>query len=219
MSKQVYSIVICDSQYLIVEALKTIIDRWPEYAVQGYANNIRDLNEKLQTLKPDFLITDFRTIERVAFETVGNIMKEFTDLHTIILTNQLNRNELNELNRIGIKSILYKTATDDDIKAALDAALKNKKYYSDEVLDVLMDVQEEVADNKQVSLTPTELEIVKLIANGLTTKEIAEQKHVSFHTIVSHRKNIFRKLEINSVSELVVYALRSGLSDSLDFNI
>ncbi|MFW5656252.1 MAG: response regulator, partial [Bacteroidota bacterium] len=136
MSKQVYSIVICDSQYLIVEALKTIIDRWPEYAVQGYANNIRDLNEKLQTLKPDFLITDFRTIERVAFETVGNIMKEFTDLHTIILTNQLNRNELNELNRIGIKSILYKTATDDDIKAALDAALKNKKYYSDEVLDV-----------------------------------------------------------------------------------
>lgn len=219
MSKQVYSIVICDSQYLIVEALKTIIDRWPEYAVQGYANNIRDLNEKLQTLKPDFLITDFRTIERVAFETLGNIMKEFTDLHTIILTNQLNRNELNELNRIGIKCILYKTATDDDIKAALDAALKNKKYYSDEVLDVLMDMQEEVADNKQVSLTPTELEIVKLIANGLTTKEIAEQKHVSFHTIVSHRKNIFRKLEINSVSELVVYALRSGLSDSLDFNI
>jgi len=69
------------------------------------------------------------------------------------------------------------------------------------------------------TLTTSELEIVKLIAGGMTTKEIANKKNISFHTVISHRKNIFKKLSINNSSELIMFAIRKGLIDSVDYSI
>ena len=68
-------------------------------------------------------------------------------------------------------------------------------------------------------LTATETEIVRLITQGFTTKEIADKRNLSFHTVITHRKNIFRKLNINSTSELMIYAMRSGIIDSLEYYI
>jgi DNA-binding NarL/FixJ family response regulator len=98
--------------------------------------------------------------------------------------------------------------------------MQGKKYYSDEVLDLLVNSKserDEVAPGS--GLTPAEIEITKLIASGMTTKEIAAQKHVSFHTVMSHRKNIFRKLNINNTSELIMYAIRTGLIDNIEYYI
>jgi DNA-binding NarL/FixJ family response regulator len=72
---------------------------------------------------------------------------------------------------------------------------------------------------EEVRLTPTETEILKDIALGLTTKEIAEKRFSSFHTINTHRKNIFRKLGVNTVHEATKYALRAGLIDSAEYYI
>lgn len=68
-------------------------------------------------------------------------------------------------------------------------------------------------------LTTTETEVVKLIAEGKTTKEIAAQKNISFHTVMTHRKNIFRKLGVNSSSELIMYAIRAGWIDNIEYYI
>ena len=82
----------------------------------------------------------------------------------------------------------------------------------------------ELSENKHTStemsgLTHSEIEIVKLIADGYSTKDIALKKHISFHTVMTHRKNIFRKLEINNVTELIRYAVRQGLIDYIEYNI
>jgi DNA-binding NarL/FixJ family response regulator len=69
------------------------------------------------------------------------------------------------------------------------------------------------------TLTTAEIDIVKLIAEGMTTKEIASKKNVSFHTIMTHRKNIFRKARVNNASELVMFAIRSGIIDRIEYQI
>jgi DNA-binding CsgD family transcriptional regulator len=68
-------------------------------------------------------------------------------------------------------------------------------------------------------LTATEMEIVKFIAEGMTTKQIAAKKFISFHTVISHRKNIFRKADVNSVSELIIYAIKAGWIDNIEYYI
>ena len=82
----------------------------------------------------------------------------------------------------------------------------------------------EISDSKNVPvenihLTSSEIEIVRLIAGGMTTKEIAEKKNISFHTVNTHRKNIFRKLSVSNTSELIIHAIKSGWIDNIEYFI
>ena len=84
--------------------------------------------------------------------------------------------------------------------------------------EILLTTTTAVAD-EQVSLTKTETEILKDIAMGMTTREIAERRYSSFHTVNTHRKNIFRKLGVNNIHEATRYALRAGLVDAAEYYI
>ena len=96
----------------------------------------------------------------------------------------------------------------------------NRKFFSGEILDALLQRKTTPRQyNSNQKITLSELEIIKLITQGMTTKEIAMHKHLSFHTIITHRKNIFRKLGINNSSELMMYALKSGIIDSTEYYI
>ena len=92
---------------------------------------------------------------------------------------------------------------------------------SSQVLDVLLErkANPRPTAGEAGKLTATELEIVRLIAQGLTNKEIAIRKKLSYHTIITHRKNIFRKLGISNSSELLMYAMRAGLIDTTEYYI
>jgi len=93
--------------------------------------------------------------------------------------------------------------------------LQGKRYHGQEVVNIMMEPgQNRRTIQENTYLTGSEIEIVRLIAEGMTTKEIASRKNVSFHTIMTHRKNIFRKLKVNNASELVMYAIRSGIIDT-----
>jgi DNA-binding NarL/FixJ family response regulator len=99
-------------------------------------------------------------------------------------------------------------------------AVRKKKHFSDQILDMILEQNNSnITPSESSGLTDTEREIVKLIADGFTTKEIAGKKHISTHTVMTHRKNIFRKLEVNSISELTKFAIRNGLTDIIEYNI
>jgi DNA-binding NarL/FixJ family response regulator len=141
-------------------------------------------------------------------------------LQLLVITNGLTRNEILELNNLGINDIILKTAGRDDIFEALNATLKGKKYYSNELLDLLFDQGEKKGSGEESGiLTVSEMEIVRLISEGFTTKEIASRKYISFHTVITHRKNIFRKLGVSSVSELIMYALKAGWINLIEYHI
>lgn len=220
MAGERINIVLADSQFLIGISLKTIFGNLPAYHFVGIAENYDHLKELLSSGEVNLLIIDVLLFDIDSFQRLTDLREKHPELKFLILTNSLNKNELNELIRLGIKSIIYKTTDNDELLQAIEATLKNKKYYCSEVLDMLIDSSAKNAASDPFALTPAETEVVKLIAGGFTTKEIAQKKHVSFHTVMSHRKNIFRKLKINNVSELLMFALRVGIiEDNTEYYI
>ena len=114
-------------------------------------------------------------------------------------------------------SVLLKESPMSEITDCLKQALAHKRYICQRMLEMML-VPANTLESK-VPLTKTETEILRDIALGMTTKEIAEKRFSSFHTVNTHRKNIFRKIEVNNVHEATKYALRAGLVDSAEYYI
>ena len=109
-----------------------------------------------------------------------------------------------------------------EIREALDFAYKGKRYICQQITELLLATPSKEENQRKETLpnlTKTELEILKDIALGMTTKEIAQKRFSSFHTVNTHRKNIFRKLAVNNVHEAIKFALRAGLVDSAEYYI
>ncbi len=114
-------------------------------------------------------------------------------------------------------SLVFKDGPMSEIREALQAVNRHTRYLSQRALEAIISQQQD--DEKPDILTATETEIVKAIAQGKTTREIAAERFSSIHTVTTHRKNIFRKLGINTAHEAVKYALRAGLIDASEFYI
>lgn len=114
-------------------------------------------------------------------------------------------------------SILLKESQMSEIKEAMKFCIHGNRYICQRMTEVLLAPSHDVEE--KINLTKTETEILKDIALGMTTKEIAEKRFSSFHTVNTHRKNIFRKLNVNNVHEATKYALRAGLVDTAEYYI
>jgi DNA-binding NarL/FixJ family response regulator len=220
MSNLENKILIADTQFLVVEALKSLLGSDERFSIIEIASSNYELHKALEKESCQLLITDFALIGFESMDDLQKIKQKFPDLAVLVLTNSINKAEFTELSKIGIKNIIYKTADRNEIFVAVDAALKGKKYFAEEILDMIL----EANDNKQfmeesTQLTSSEIEIVRLIAGGMTTKEIAEKKCISFHTVNTHRKNIFRKLSVSNASELIMHAIRAGWIDNIEYFI
>ena len=114
-------------------------------------------------------------------------------------------------------SVVFKDGPLSEVREALNSVERHTRYLSQRALETVITQQQD--DEAPSILTTTETEIVKAIAQGKTTKEIAAERFSSIHTVTTHRKNIFRKLGINTAHEAVKYALRAGLIDPSEFYI
>ncbi len=214
------SVIIADSQFLIVESLKSILESDERYEVLAVVPSKNDLLRTLPDINNCLLITDFALIDFNGIADLKEIMFKHSGVAVLILTNSVTKSELGELTSSGFRDVLYKTADREEIFTAIEMTLKGKKYYSDEILDLLT----ESGNSRQLiensgRLTASEIEIVKLIADGLTAKEIAFKRHISFHTVNTHRKNIFRKLGVSNTSELIMAAIKAGWIDNIEYYI
>lgn len=114
-------------------------------------------------------------------------------------------------------SIVFKDSPIQHIREALSSACQGQRYISQRAMEMLLESRREEEETEV--LTATEMAIVKLIAQGKTTKEIATERFSSIHTITTHRKKIFRKLNVNTAHEVIKYALRAGWVDPSKFYI
>ena len=220
MSNPAYKIVIADTQFLVIEALKSLLANEEQFSISGIVETQRELlkvleKEPCQLLIVETTLADFNEPIDLQF-----IKQQYPELSILVLTNSIGKTEFTELSKIGIKNIIYKTADREEILAAFDAALKGKKYFAEEIIDMILDQNESKSvPEEPIHLTSSEIEIVRLIASGLTTKEIANQKNISFHTVNTHRKNIFRKMGVSNASELIIQAIRAGWIDNIEYYI
>jgi DNA-binding NarL/FixJ family response regulator len=190
------------------------------FLVNRIVTEKHDLLETLKQGNAAVLIIDPSLVDITGFSELNDIKCGFPNLKLLIITNSVTRKELYEFNTIGINNIILKTVGKEEIIEALNATVNGKKHYSNELLDILFESNEKKLTGEETGqLTNSEIEIVRLIAEGLTTKEIAARKFISFHTVISHRKNIFRKLGVSNISELIMYAIKAGLINTIEYHI
>lgn len=138
----------------------------------------------------------------------------------ILFSDELSDSFLKQMQANGLVfSIVLKSSSLDEIDAAIRSALFSESYFCKRVDNHIKSLTRSLESASDHNLTNTEREILKEIALGRTTKEIAAERNLSFHTIITHRKNIFRKLEVNNVHEATKYAMKAGIVDVSEYYI
>ena len=162
----------------------------------------------------DFTLFDFNDVEELLM-----MRQRFRDVHWVLLSDELTDEFISRVSAEGSAfSLVSKQCDTYEIDQALRLAAKHQRYVCNTMMEQLLSVPSRRRQHSVV-LTKTETEILREIAQGKTTKEIAADRCSSFHTVNTHRKNIFRKLDINTAYEATRYALRAGLIDSAEYYI
>ena len=209
--------IIADNQELTRVGLKSIISQ----KAPGDISVADDKSELILQLKehPESII--FLDYTLFDFNDASNLMiaaDRFSKSQWILISDDLTPDFIAQI-YYGSRniSILFKDSPVSDINGAIRSAGEGDRFISQRAAEILLNQRQK--DEKETNLTQTEVEILKAIAQGKTTKEIANERFSSVHTIYTHRKNIFRKLAVNSAHEAVKYAFRSGLVDTSEFYI
>jgi DNA-binding NarL/FixJ family response regulator len=180
-----------------------------------------ELRGQLQAQPESLVIFDFFSFDWDTVEEISLISKAFPASKWLCIIEVVDEKFTHQLIKLLPEvNIELKTASKEELLAAINASTQGKKYYCSEALEILLGNKKQRTEDKRITqLTTTEREIVQLLAQGKTTKDIANERHLSYHTVITHRKNIFRKLEINTVHELTKYALKNGLVDLTEYYI
>ena len=176
----------------------------------------------LLTKYPDALVVlDYTLFDFASANELLILQVRFERVDWILFSDELSDDFLRTvLYNTSSFGVLMKDSSLGEIKSALKETIKGNRYICNHVSNILLDNSRSLygQSTKQV-LTTTEQEILKEMALGKTTKEIASKRHVSAHTIMTHRKNIFRKIEVNNVHEATKYAMRAGIVDMAEYYI
>ncbi len=210
--------ILADNQELTRFALESLLKRDEENVVYK-ASDKAGLVELLKEHESAVVILDYTMFDFSDEDQLLIVAERFSLSEWILISEELTSRFLRRVVYASHQfSIVFKDSPLQEVREALDAVSRHQRYISQRALEVIISQQQEEEEQPSV-LTATETEIVKAIAQGKTTKEIANERFSSVHTITTHRKNIFRKLGINTAHEVVKYALRAGLVDSSEFYI
>lgn len=182
---------------------------------------IEDKAELMLALKDNddtVVVLDYTSFDINDADELLILQQRFTHTRWLLFSEDLSADFVRVLIASSMQfSILLKESPMSEIKEAMKFCIHGNRYICQRMTEVLLAPAQDVEE--KINLTKTETEILKDIALGMTTKEIAEKRFSSFHTVNTHRKNIFRKLNVNNVHEATKYALRAGLVDTAEYYI
>ncbi len=204
------SVLLADFQFLTRQGIVTLLNSISGFEVSYQIALPTELKEAIIKNKPDLVILDVSGTDLELITDLENI-KRNSKIKFLIISNNLNKESIRRLLDMGIKGIVTKNCSQQEITNALISVRNNKRFFCNKILDLVIEEQNSEDNNISANLTKRELEILKLIASGNKTNQIAELLFLSVHTINTHRKNILKKLNMSSPTELVVYAFNNGL--------
>ena len=209
--------ILADNQELTQFALQSLLRQDEENAIYR-AFDKADLVAQLKEHENAVVLLDYTLFDFADEDQLLIIAERFSLSDWILISDELTPQFIRRVVYSSHQfSVVFKDGPLSEIREALNAVNRHSRYLSQRALEtIIIQQQEEETPN---ILTQTETEIVKSIALGKTTKEIAAERFSSIHTVTTHRKNIFRKLGINTAHEAVKYALRAGLIDPSEFYI
>ena len=210
--------VIADNQDITKAGILFLLGGLKDVGNITEANNRVELIKELRTTPEAIVILDYTLFDFSGADELLILNERFPKISWILFSD--------ELSEEFVKRVLYssqsfsfvmKDNSKEEITSALQCAMHKERFICNHISNMLIGKQNSVPVENV--LTNTEKIILKEIALGKTTKEIAAERNLSFHTINSHRKNIFRKLEVNNVHEAIKYAMRAGIVDLAEYYI
>jgi DNA-binding NarL/FixJ family response regulator len=211
-------IFVADDHEVVRRGLCALLQAQPDWEVCGEAADGREALDKVQKLKPDVVILDIGMPSLNGLEATRQILKINPQTRILILTLHDSDQVVREVLNAGARGFLLKSDAARDLVAAVDALRHDKTYFTSKVAAMVLEgflkngtPGSVTAPPARGRLTPREREIVQLLAEGKSTKEVAVALGLSVKTAETHRSNIMRKLELHSVSDLVLYAVRNNI--------
>ena len=209
-------ILIVDDHALLREGLQSLLSAQPGMKVVGTAEDAEDGVNKIGSLEPDVVLTDLAMPETGGVDAIVKIRQAHPDTTIVALTFHREDGYIHAALQAGADGYVLKDDSRDELVLAIRSVLDGKRYLSPAICDVVIEgylsgVQKKRLEPSWHVLTRRERQVIKMIAEGLKTREIAEELSLSPKTVEKHRTNMMNKLDLHSVSAVTLYAIQSGL--------
>ena len=209
------TILLVDDHKIVFDSLQSLLDEQPDMRVVGWAENGRDAVTKVKELKPAVVIMDVAMPDLNGIEATQQITSHYPGTKIIALSMHAEKQFVTGILSAGASGYLTKNCSSDELVNAIRSVAANKKYLSPDIAGVV--IEESLSHSPKTDpsassiLTMREREVLQLIVEGNTVKQIAERLYLSIKTIHTHRNQIMQKLNMNSTAELTKFAIREGL--------
>ena len=210
-------ILIADDHDVMREGTRAVIEREEGWEVCGLANTGREAVAQARKLKPDVVIMDMTMPELNGLDAAVQIKRLLPKTEILMFTGHETDNLIRDAFEAGVKSFIFKTEAHHFLVEAIESLSRHKPFFTSNVSEILFSNMLNRADgNREVTepgqrLSPREREIVQLLAEGKSNKEVADALGISVRTAETHRASILRKLSLDSIASLVRYAIRNKI--------
>lgn len=214
-------VLLAEDHTIVRKGIRSLLDDQPNIEVIGEAEDGREAIEKVEQLAPDIILMDNTMPILNGLEATRQIKKRFPEVKILILTMHTNEEYILQFLRVGASGYLVKQTAPTELVSAIEAVYRGDSFLSPSISRTIIDefLRQAEATGKwdsYDSLTDREREVLQLLAEGFSTKEIADHLHISAKTVGVHKINLMHKLNLHSQSELTKYAIRKGII-SLDY--
>lgn len=204
------NVLIVDDHAIVTDGLRALLSGVDRFNVKAEASNGQEALEILRHLKVDVVLLDIDMPALNGIETAKAILRDHPQVKIIMLTMHDEREMIRLLLDMGVHGYLLKNSSRDELIQAIDDVLLDRSFISEQAGRILL--QPEQKPSLPVDLTEREIEIVRLIAEGLSNKEIGEKLFISHRTVDTHRTNLMTKLGVHNVAGIVRFAILNGLT-------
>ncbi|HIP82051.1 MAG TPA: response regulator transcription factor [Desulfocapsa sulfexigens] len=214
-----YKIILVDDHPMVRRGIRTFLEEESSHIVAGEAGDGFALLKLLTSTKPDLILLDITLPELSGIELIPEVLKIRPETKILILTMHKNEQYLCSAFRAGASGFLLKEDSDTELLKAIDDIMSGNIVISTEFEDfcssndILSDCLKQHESSSQITLSPREEQILKLICKGFTNKKIGEILSISKRTVETHRASLMKRLQVNKVADLVRYAIAQGYID------
>ncbi len=206
-------IVLADDHTIVRAGLCKLLESMPAFQVVGQADDGRKVLELAEQLQPDLVLMDLSMPGLTGLEATARLRKAWPKMRVVILSMHQNEEYVRQALRNGAVAYLLKDAAPQELEQALHAVLRGETYLSPAIAKNATHAPSQTpAPTEQ--LTPRQTEVLRLVAQGFSSKEIARELDLSIKTVDTHRTTLMKQLDIHEVTGLVRYAIRTGLIPS-----
>ncbi len=206
------NLLLVDDHTLVTDGLKALLGNDANFEIKGVAQNGKEAIDMLKALKVDIVLMDVDMPEMNGIDAVKFIKKNLPDIKVIMLTMHDEKAVIKQLKDIGADGYLIKNSPKAELINAIKSVAAGDQYFSENVNEVLQRIDEKPSVSAELEgLTEREIEIIALIAQGLSNKEIGEKLFISHRTVDTHRTNLMTKLNLHNVAGIVRFAMQNNL--------